>query len=220
MATSSDTPAVEALRPRVLADVRALPSPPRPAQSRRDRALAAGAIAASVIIFVLLGGVRPTARPVALMINTAGGAALVAALALLIMVRRDMVGPSRGRLIALALMAPLDLLAWKLIASNIFGATTPWPDRPGARCFGLTLLLSALPFVVMMAIRRRSDATHPASHGLALGVSVGLGAAVLVDLWCPVGNLPHVAGGHVLPIVLCGVLGALLGRRVLAVRRA
>jgi hypothetical protein len=220
MGTSSDTFAVEALRARVMADVRAVLSRARPTQSRRDRALTAGAIAASVIIFVLLGGVRPVARPVALMINTAGGVALVAALALLVMVRRSMVGPSRGRLIALALMAPLDLLAWKLIVSNIFGATAPWPDRPGARCFGLTLLLSALPFVVMLAIRRRSDATHPASHGLALGVSVGLGAAVLVDLWCPVGNLLHVAGGHFLPIVLSGVLGALLGRRVLAVRRS
>ncbi len=220
MATNSDSSPGESVRQRVLADVRATPSPARPVVSRRDAVLAAVATAGSLLLFALIGGVRPTDRPWSLVAGTAGGLALVAAFALATIARRTMVGPSRQRLIALSLLAPLFFLAWKMIISSVFdGATAPWPDRPGARCFGWTVLLTALPFIAAVFVRWHSDATHPVSHGSALGVTVGMGAAVLVDLWCPVGHLPHVLGGHVLPIIVLGVLGALAGRYLLAVRR-
>jgi hypothetical protein len=43
-------------------------------------------------------------------------------------------------------------------------------------------------------------------------------AWLLVDLWCPVGHFGHLLVGHVLPIALLVVGGALLGRRYVAVR--
>jgi hypothetical protein len=54
--------------------------------------------------------------------------------------------------------------------------------------------------------------------GVALGVATGAAAAALVDLWCPVGHVPHLLIGHVAPILLLGGLGALVGARTLGVR--
>ena len=219
MTTTDDPKPSPSVRARVLADARAAPSATRPAVRRRDGTLLGAAAAASAIGFLLVGGVRSVGRPVGLIAGTAGGIALCAVVALALIARRSMVGPSRGRLIVLSLAAPLVLLAWKMIVSHAYGgATDPWSDRAGARCFALTILLSALPFVAALAVRRHIDATHPTSHGTALGVAVATAAAVLVDLWCPVGHLPHVLGGHILPIVALGALGAVLGSRILAVR--
>jgi hypothetical protein len=41
---------------------------------------------------------------------------------------------------------------------------------------------------------------------------------VLVDLWCPVGHVPHLLAGHVGPMLLVGAVGAVAGARVLGVR--
>jgi len=71
-------------------------------------------------------------------------------------------------------------------------------------------------------LRRGSDPLHPVLTAAAFGAAVGAGAWVLVDLWCPVGYVPHVLLGHVLPLLLLIGLSALLGSRVVAMgkRRA
>jgi hypothetical protein len=46
-------------------------------------------------------------------------------------------------------------------------------------------------------------------------VTAGSWAAVLVDLWCPLTNMPHVLVGHVLPLVILAAAGGVLGHRVL-----
>ena len=46
-----------------------------------------------------------------------------------------------------------------------------------------------------------------------------LGSALLVDLWCPVGYVPHLLLGHVLPIAILSVAGGLIGGRVLGIMR-
>jgi hypothetical protein len=68
-------------------------------------------------------------------------------------------------------------------------------------------------------LRRRSDAVHPAAQGAALAVAFGMCATVLGDLWCPVGHLPHLLGGHILPVALLALLGAWPLGRLLAIRR-
>ena len=74
-------------------------------------------------------------------------------------------------------------------------------------------------FSVALAWERwGSDPVHPRALGLALGVAAGAAAAVLVDLWCPVGHVPHLLTGHVAPMLLLGGLGALLGTRVLGIQ--
>jgi hypothetical protein len=40
----------------------------------------------------------------------------------------------------------------------------------------------------------------------------------MVEMWCPVMTLRHIAIGHVAPIVALGLLAAVFGDRVLVVR--
>ena len=60
---------------------------------------------------------------------------------------------------------------------------------------------------------------HPVTSGAASGVAAGAGAWAMIDLWCPVAYPPHLLLGHVLPIVLLTVVGAVLGGRLLGVGR-
>ena len=69
------------------------------------------------------------------------------------------------------------------------------------------------------AIRSVAKPITPAATGAAFGAGAGLGSAVLVDLWCPVSYVPHLLLGHVLPIAILAAAGALIGWRVLAIRR-
>lgn len=55
--------------------------------------------------------------------------------------------------------------------------------------------------------------------GAGIGAVCGAWAGLLVDIWCPLVNLPHVLFGHVLPLALLVAAGTLLGQRVLGVRR-
>ena len=112
------------------------------------------------------------------------------------------------------------LLAWKLYASSQFEAMTmPWPDRPGLKCLGVSLLLGAWPLAALCFWRARADAVHPRSTGAALGVSAGVLTWLLVDLWCPVSYPMHLLLGHVAPIVALAGVGALVGGRWLAATR-
>ena len=66
---------------------------------------------------------------------------------------------------------------------------------------------------------RRSDPVTPRATGAAFGAGAGLGSALLVDLWCPVAYVPHLLLGHVLPIAILSLAGALIGGRLGIVRR-
>ena len=92
------------LKARVLAAAAAERSPARPAAARLRGLLLSGAILASLAIFALAGGVRPTGRPVALWLATSGGAIAIAAAAALLAFRRgrSMLGTSRIRSPAVA----------------------------------------------------------------------------------------------------------------------
>jgi hypothetical protein len=43
---------------------------------------------------------------------------------------------------------------------------------------------------------------------------------VLVEMWCPVVSPSHVLIGHILPVLVLAVLGALLGARLIAMHGA
>jgi hypothetical protein len=94
-----------------------------------------------------------------------------------------------------------------------------WPERIGYRCLLLSCLMVAWPLVAVILVRRGSDPVHPRLTGAAIGAAVGACVWVMVDLWCPVGYVPHVMLGHALPVVLSTALGTWLGRFV-ALRRA
>src|SRR5439155_555935 len=69
-----------------------------------------------------------------------------------------------------------------------------------------------------LGARRRADPVQPATSGAAIGAACGLAAAALVDLWCPVAHLPHLLLGHLLPVALLALAGAIAGSRLLAIR--
>jgi hypothetical protein len=213
--------ASDELKARILEAARHRPSPAREQVSSRNTALLASAVLVPVALFLALGSLEAGARPAGLIFTTAAGSLAIAAAAVWAAFGRggQMVGRARGWLLAVCAAAPTALLGWKLAWSAGFPETMePSAGRPGYRCLALTLLLAAWPMVVVFLVRRESDATHPRALGAALGVMSGACAAVLVDLWCPVGHAPHLLLGHVLPMVLLGGLGYWFGQRVLAVR--
>jgi hypothetical protein len=209
------------LKERVVSAVSGEPSPTRRAVLLRAGILLATASVVSILVFLWWGGLRAAPRPPLLILGATGGAALLAGGAAWLVLDRvpSMLGRARVVLIAVVVGAPLALLAWKLAVSSLFeGMTTWWPERPGFRCLRLSLLVSLAPLLALLFLRRRSDPVHPVAAGAALGTVVGSFAWVLVDLWCPVAHPRHLLLGHVLPLVLVALAGALVGGLVLRLR--
>lgn len=209
------------LKHRILAAAASEASPTRRQRIVGSAIRALSTLALPLLLFTLIGGARPGPRPLGLVAMTALGTSIIAAWALFAAFGSgpSMLGRTRGRLLATAVFVPVAFLIWKVAASSgVAHMMDPWPDRPGLRCFAVTTLLAAWPLVALGWERWGSDPVHPRALGLALGVGTGAAAAVLVDLWCPVGHVPHLLTGHVAPMLLLGGLGALVGARVLGVR--
>ncbi len=210
------------LKQRVLARVRQIPSPARPEANLHRRLFMAAGLLVPLLCFFLLGGARVGERPRLLLVETALGALVLAVSSLWIVLGGGrMLGRSRASLLAVVAFWPVSLFLWKLWCSNnahVPEALMAWPSRPGVLCFGLTFLLGSWPLFALALSRRRSDPTHPLSLGAALGVAAGSYAALLVDLWCPVGYPWHVLLGHVLPILLIGAIGLAVGHFALGLR--
>jgi hypothetical protein len=217
MVTATD----EQLRTRTLALVAGTPSPSRRRWQWRSLLLHALAGASALAVFAVAGGVRPHARPPSLMVATAAGSAVIAVAGLLLALRRggSMLGRSRGVLVAAIVLLPLALVAWRLgVSARYPGMTAAWPGRPGLRCLRLTLAAGLLPLMLALAARRGTDPVHPGTAGAAIGAAWGLAGASLVDLWCPVAHPTHLLIGHLLPVALLAVAGAVAGARLLDVR--
>jgi len=150
--------------------------------------------------------------------TVATGAAAVAAIAMVTAVGRGrhMLGRSRRWLIAVTVLAPVALLAWKIGWSAIFGNLVESP-RLGYRCLLMSMAMGGVPLASLVMTRKGDDPRHPSLLGAAMGVAVGACGWVLIDLWCPVAGPIHLLRGHVLPVVLLGLLGAAVGKVALAV---
>ena len=223
------------LRARVLAAAAAEPSPARAATRRRRLVVgmlgAASGVAAFVVFALMLGGrlvglagdAAPGAhveRSLGLLVATTGGALAIAAAALRLALSRgrSMLGRTRGWLLFGGVLVPIGLFAWKVTSSYLFGAATiEWPERPGLKCLALSLLVAIGPLVSFLVIRR-SAPMRPALNGAVLGFAAGACAWVAVDLWCPVAYVPHLLLGHLLPMLILAVVGALLGEMLLSPR--
>jgi hypothetical protein len=217
------------LRAQVLAAVAAEASPTRAAVKRRNSRIGLLGAASGVGAFLLfaalmshgelvrLGGEtahQHLERSPWLVLATAGGAlgVAVAALWLALGRGRSMLGRPWSWLLYGIIFIPVALLAWKIGCSMAFGdAMVRWPERLGLRCLALSTLVGLGPLSAFLAIRRNAF-VHAGLNGAALGVAAGACAWVAVDLWCPVAYVPHLLLGHVLPLVVLGGLGALVGR--------
>jgi len=208
------------LKQRVLAAVRTEPAPTRAAVRRRGWVTFAVSVAVALAIFAWAGGVQIYDRPASLIVWTSVGwiVAASAAAALGVARGRSALGRSTASLVTLIVALPVVLLAWKIGVTLPFGPEmmAPWPGRPGFRCLRLSLATAAPFLVAFVVMRRRSDPVHPGIAGAVLGITAGVAAGSLVDLWCPIAYLPHLLLGHILPLVVVALVGAWAGRRFLS----
>jgi hypothetical protein len=180
----------------------------------------AGAVraASSGVMAVLQLGTATAGRP-----GTSGGWIVVgtlvlatAATSLALPSRRSMLSPPRGRLLAVAIGAPLLVGAWLMI----WGTTYADPFvRFGWRCLVLTAGTAPWPFLALYRASHRLDPQHPRLTGAALGSAAGVWGAVLAESWCPLTAADHVLVGHVLPLVFLAAVGAGIGYRMFRLRR-
>jgi hypothetical protein len=128
-------------------------------------------------------------------------------------------GRPRTWLVAIAVGAPAALFAMMFGLAVVHPEVTiVHPERLGLKCLGLTVAAATFPLLALALIRRGSDPVHPIATGAALGSACGASAGVMVEMWCPVAASHHVAIGHILPIAIMAILGAVLGARVIAMR--
>jgi hypothetical protein len=194
-------------------------APTRAELARERRIVLAVVLLVPLSIFVVSGGIRLGPRPERLVLQTALGSAFLAAGVAIVGIGRgrSMLGRPRWWLLTQVLLTPLLLFGWRVLISTYYpDMMAEWVDRPGLRCFTLSVVLAFAPLLGLLWLRRGSDPLHPRLTGAAFGAAVGAGSWVLVDLWCPVSYVPHLLLGHVLPLLLSIALSALFGSRVIA----
>jgi hypothetical protein len=210
------------LRAHVLETAKQDPAPTRAQLVTRRRAAMSAAILISLAIFVAMGGVRASPRPDALVVTSALGSMILAfGVASMTFGRaRSMLGRPRALLTSIALFTPIALFSWRAIATAQYpNMAVEWTERSGVRCLLLSGALALAPVIVALWLRRGSDPVHPRATAAGLAAAVGASVWVLVDLWCPVGYVPHLLLGHVLPLTLLIAVSALVGGWLLKVRR-
>ncbi len=206
------------LRDRVLAQASQHPVPTRDVHTRRARLGYAAALVLSLVIFQASGGLEHGAgRPAHLTAIIALGSLLVAGIAarLALTAGPSMLGRHRAVYAILALSLPVVTYGWLTAFAGQY--VEPF-QRVGWRCVGLTLAIAGVVLVAALRDRRHSVVHHAGWQGAAIGGAAAAWASVLVDLWCPLTNVAHVAFGHVLPVVLLIAVGTVLGPRILAIR--
>jgi len=140
----------------------------------------------------------------------------IAATSLALPSGRSMLSPPRGRLLAVAMGAPLLVGAWLML----WGTTYADPFvRVGWRCLALTAGTAPWPFLALYHASRRLDPLHPRLTGAALGSAAGVWGAVVGESWCPLTAGDHVLVGHVLPLACLAAVGAGIGDRMFRLRR-
>src|SRR5579859_2603726 len=208
------------LKMQIMESIRKTPAPARGEGRARSMLLVASGAAVPLVAIGIIWANDHDPRPWTLVATTVLGAIFATVVAAWIAIGRGgrVLGRARVSLLATAVAAPIAFTIWKLAWSSLYPAMADaWAERPGARCFALTLIFAAIPFASLALARRGTDPTHPGSLGAALGVATALYASVLVDFWCPVGYVGHVLFGHLLPIALFAAFGFAFGRRVFAI---
>jgi hypothetical protein len=204
---------------RVTAPERIHPASASPTRSqvRKRRAIAAAAVVAYEVGWVLVVERRPDlgqlpAWSIALGLVIPLAAAALALVAVTGAGKRGLGAPASW-LAGLTLMPPpLFALATLVVGPLDAGEGHFW--NLAARCMGITLLLTTGPLVLGAVVFRHAFAAAAVWRTAALGVACGAMAAATMSLACwHVGAL-HAIVGHGTMMLVGGIVGALLGRRV------
>jgi hypothetical protein len=128
-----------------------------------------------------------------------------------------MLGRPIAQRVAVAGLTPAALFASALVAS------AAWPQTIDHRnsflsfaiCAAFTVVFALGPMAAFAFVLRRSDPVAPRLGGAALGAAAGAWGALGIELYCTRPTPWHVLWGHVLPVVVLALVGALIGGRAL-----
>jgi hypothetical protein len=132
---------------------------------------------------------------------------------------RSMLGRPAGWLVGVVALTPVALLAvWA-------GVAMVWPsilhDTSGARetviCDVVTISFSIGPLLAFNALRKRTDPVTPRLTGAAIGTAAAAWGAIALHLVCAWTAPLHIVLGHVAPVVLVALAGALIISRRVAI---
>ena len=204
-------------RNRILASIGEIPAPTRRELARRRAWFVISGVLGALTLFWVEGGMRATGRPPSLVAWTSLGTSCFVGVGMWFLFTRTRSGHRRGwSVLALATLAPaVAFVLWRYGLGHLYDLASPWPTRPGYRCFALSIATGSILLFALLMAWRRLDPMSAAATGAAFGAGAGLGSALLIDLWCPVSYLPHLLIGHVLPIAVLAAAGAAVGRWML-----
>jgi hypothetical protein len=205
-------------RDRVLASIGEIPAPTRRELARRQAWFVLAGVLGALTLFWVEGGLRAMGRPPSLVAWTSLGTSCFVGAGMWFLFTRTRSGHRRGwSALGLATLAPVvAFVLWRYGLGHLYELASPWPTRPGYRCFAMSVATGGILLFALLLAWRRVDPMSPAATGAAFGAGAGLGSALLIDLWCPVAYLPHLLVGHVLPIAFLAAVGAAAGRRLLS----
>jgi hypothetical protein len=207
------------LRERVLAAAAREPAAPRAVGARRRARAVALGFGALLATFAIIGP-RAHGRPLGYIAAVFLAWLPIAAAATWAGVSqgRSMLGRPARWLVAVVVLTPVALTAsWAAVVLS-------WPsmlhDLSGPRqyvvCDVVTLLFSVGPLLAFGALRRGTAPVAPRLTGAALGTAAAAWAALVLHLVCGYTAPVHILMGHVLPIVLVTLVGAMVMARKVA----
>lgn len=207
-----------ALRDRILSKAREAPSLTAAQVRTRRIGMLVGAILPALVVLAAMG-VGPRGRPLALalLVSIGWGAVAVASTAF-VFSGSSPLGPPRPALALLAALAPTLELAISAVGMTLYPDTWSGVLAPQkhAICMMLGFAMSAAPLGAMLLHLRGLDPVSPRARGAALGATAGAWGGAGTMLLCPHHGAIHVLVGHVLPVALFALVGAIVGSRVLA----
>lgn len=210
------------IKARVLDAARATPSATRTSSLAFSWLVLPSSVIVAVALFFAFDGVRHgQGRPIWFYLASSIGWAAVASLSMWGALVRgtSAIGRPRTWLLSIAIGTPAVLFAMMFGLAVVYPEVTALhPERLGLKCLGLTVAAAAFPLLALALLRRGSDPVHPVATGAALGAACGASAGVMVEMWCPVAAPRHVVVGHVAPMIIMALLGAVLGARLMAMR--
>jgi hypothetical protein len=196
------------------------PVPPRAVERRIAAALALGMIVSAVILAATLG-VRPdllaAARGHVLWMKVAyvGALAAVAVAGAARLARPDRTVPRWLWLFALPMLALALLAGGEMLRAAPGTRMSIWLGQSWKVCPFLVLSLSVPIFIALMRALGRLAPTRLRACGALAGVASGATATLVYCLHCPESTASFVITWYSAGIALAGLIGGLLGPRLL-----
>ena len=144
-------------RSRVIAAIGEIAAPTRRELVRRQVWLIIAGVAGALAFFWVEGGLRATGRPPSLVAWTSLGTSGFVGVGMWFLFTRGRSGLRRPwpALVLATLVPALAFVLWRYGFGSLYELASPWPTRPGYRCFAMSAATGGiLLFAALMAWRR------------------------------------------------------------------